>query len=124
MGSRSKTGRRTKGSRKSKLETADFWRDILVAIESREEGAALTWKNRALLYTRFVVRLPNFCKLHGLGCPDGYVDVIKRLVEGKKLEFFDRDALKRLKKLLCEIVGSAKKIGEATGASIDMVPTL
>ena len=118
MGSRSKTGRRTKGSRKSKLMTTDFWRDILTAIESREEGALLSWKDRALLYTRCTLRLPNLCKLHGLGCPDGYIDVIKRLVEGKKLEFFDRDALKRIKKLLREIIRTA---GDMRMASIDSV---
>lgn len=118
MGSRSKSGKRRKGSRKTEVESFDFWQSVLDAINWREDGQRLSWNERALLYTRFAARMPNFCELHGLGCPDGYINVIRRLVEGERLEFFDRDALKRIKKLLCEITQTAK---EVRTAGVDLV---
>ena len=117
MGSRSKSGKHRKGSRKDRNESFDFWQRVLDVIAQFEAGELVSWNDRALLYTRFTARLPDFCERHGLGVADGYIDVIHRLVEGKKLEFFDRDALKRLKKLLHTITKTANRMQ----ADVDLV---
>jgi len=117
MGSRSKNSNkrfRQKLTDEGGAVLLDFYSQVLANIEKAESGELLSWSERARLCTRFRSRLPDFCQRHGLGVADGYIETIQRLVSGDRLEFFERDALDRIKKLLRTIVGATQGIRDGS----------
>ncbi|MHC4429607.1 MAG: hypothetical protein ACYS0D_13535 [Planctomycetota bacterium] len=102
----------------------DFWKRAVIAIRLRQEGQTLTWNQRAMLVTKLPSRLPDLCKRHGLGCPDGYVEALQRLATGKRMEFFDRDGIKKLVAVLDEVVGATDQFrANADAADYLALPT-
>lgn len=124
MSSRSKNGHRRNANKRveyDKILNFEFWQRALTAIEAAEKDpTSLSWNSRSLLVTRLGGRLPDLCERHGLGVPDGYVAAIAQLVSCKPLEWFESDAIKRLKKLLSAIIGEAQVI-RSRAAHVDAV---
>ena len=111
MGSRSKGANRVRSMGASRPaseipDAVEFYRRVLSALADAENAGALplSWDQRSLLITRFTHRLPDLCDRHGLGCASGYVEVVRRVVMKKRLEWFERDALARIKRILNEIL--------------------
>ena len=92
------------------IREGDFWGNVYDAIEQAErvhtgDGVEhLDWNTRSLLYTRLAAHLPRLCDRHSRGGEaTGYIMAVRQLVAGARMEFFDWDMLKQLKKLLLTI---------------------
>lgn len=121
-------GSRSKGKRKLSTALAprpagpdienDFWKNAVVAIRLAQEDQVLTWNQRAVLVTMLPARMPTFCSRHALGYHEGYCEALSRLATKKRMEFFDRDLLKRLVRVLDEVVDAARSIHRAEADSL------
>lgn len=107
MGSRSRSarqGRRHARKPRPASPQVEFYREALEVIAHAVQGKQLTWNQRALLWTRLPSQLPGLCERFDAGVrSEAFIMVLHRLGSSKHLEFFDRDILKHLIKLLQEI---------------------
>jgi hypothetical protein len=109
MGSRSKQLRRAKADRVVLAEQkgAEFLKNVLGLINRVLAGARLTWDERAALMTKLPGMLPSLCKRHDVSNRlEGFIMVSQRLSRREPLEFFDRDLVTRLVKLLNTVMRS------------------
>jgi len=90
-----------------------FWQRVLMALATVEQGETLSWGSRAVLVTQLPVRLVNLCSIHDMGEPLMYTEAVKRVVAGDRLEWFDKDRLKKLKSVMHKIIAEYHAIRRA-----------
>ena len=90
-----------------------FWQRVLMALATVEQGETLSWGSRAVLVTQLPVRLVNLCSIHDMGEPLMYTEAVKRVVAGDRLEWFDKERLKKLKSVMHKIIAEYQAIRRA-----------
>ena len=92
------------------VTNAEFWSGVLKMIikaeQARDGGEPLTWTERSALYTGLAVTLPKTCEQYGhASMSTAFVMAVRQLTAGARMEFFDWDALKKLKQMVLQIKG-------------------